>query len=384
MKITYVNIQDVNDRKAFSGIPYFFSQALLRNYPDSLIISPIEHKDNLFLKGLGSLAKNISKNILDKETRNYYSDHRLKKIAQELDKKLKEVKPDVVIATSVEPFVYSNYTGNIVLITGGTVKILYEDYANGQGWTKSYYKWLEWRSKKVTDKCRHIICASQYCADSLVKDYNIDQNNVSVIPYGANIEETEFTFQPRKIDKKGIIKFLFVGRQWFRKGGNIAVNICDELKKAEYNIELNVIGCDVPVEFKRNYINNFSYLDKNIEEQNKKLTDLYRDAHFFIVPTQAEFFGIVFSEAAYYGLPVISCKVGALPEIVIDCQTGILMDKEPDIPLETERIKKLINEPEEYSNYSVKNRKRYENTLNWNQYVRSFLSTLKQKKIITN
>ena len=53
--------------------------------------------------------------------------------------------------------------------------------------------------------------------------------------------------------------------------------------------------------------------------------DLWRGADLFVMPTRHEAFGMVFQEAAAAGLPSIATRINAIPEIVQDGATGILV-----------------------------------------------------------
>lgn len=52
---------------------------------------------------------------------------------------------------------------------------------------------------------------------------------------------------------------------------------------------------------------------------------LWREADVFVMPTRGEAFGMVFQEAAAAGLPVIGTRLNAVPEIVDDGATGLLV-----------------------------------------------------------
>jgi glycosyltransferase involved in cell wall biosynthesis len=51
----------------------------------------------------------------------------------------------------------------------------------------------------------------------------------------------------------------------------------------------------------------------------------YSRAHCFCLPTVQEGFGLVFAEAMAAGLPVVACRAAAVPEVVNDGETGLLV-----------------------------------------------------------
>jgi glycosyltransferase involved in cell wall biosynthesis len=76
------------------------------------------------------------------------------------------------------------------------------------------------------------------------------------------------------------------------------------------------------------------------------MTALYHAADFAIVPSVwPEPFGMVALDAAAAGLPVIASRTGGLPEIVLDGQTGILIEPENEQVL-GESIIRIAHDPE--------------------------------------
>ncbi len=53
--------------------------------------------------------------------------------------------------------------------------------------------------------------------------------------------------------------------------------------------------------------------------------ELWRRADLFVMPTRHEAFGMVYQEAAAAGVPSIATRIGAVPEIVQDGDTGLLV-----------------------------------------------------------
>ena len=74
-------------------------------------------------------------------------------------------------------------------------------------------------------------------------------------------------------------------------------------------------------------------------------TSLYPAADAFVMPTLAEGFGFTNVEAMSYSLPVISSRVGPIPEVVSHGETGALVSPGDVGQLEA-AMDRLISEPE--------------------------------------
>jgi glycosyltransferase involved in cell wall biosynthesis len=82
-----------------------------------------------------------------------------------------------------------------------------------------------------------------------------------------------------------------------------------------------------------------------IEAYTPAWTALWRAADLFVMPTRNEAFGLVFQEAAAAGLPAIGTRLNAIPEIVSDGETGILVTP-ASIPELAAALDRLISSAE--------------------------------------
>jgi glycosyltransferase involved in cell wall biosynthesis len=69
----------------------------------------------------------------------------------------------------------------------------------------------------------------------------------------------------------------------------------------------------------------------------------YRNADVFALPTEQEGFGIVFLEAMASSLPIIATRVAAVPEVVCDGVTAVLVDPGDETAL-TQILEKLLGD----------------------------------------
>ena len=73
---------------------------------------------------------------------------------------------------------------------------------------------------------------------------------------------------------------------------------------------------------------------------------LLASASIILYPSRAESFGLVFLEAWAFGLPVIGCRVGAIPDVVEHGVSGLLISPDDSEGLAA-CVSRLIDDPAE-------------------------------------
>lgn len=76
------------------------------------------------------------------------------------------------------------------------------------------------------------------------------------------------------------------------------------------------------------------------------LDNRFNAAHVFALATRYEGYGMVLSEAMQYGLPIVSCRVGAVPDTVADA--GILVPPDDPAAFAT-ALRKVLTNPQEHA-----------------------------------
>lgn len=162
---------------------------------------------------------------------------------------------------------------------------------------------------------------------------------------------------------KDRVDLLFLGRDWERKGGPLAVEVTRLLREAGVAATLHVVGCKPEIAL--DYVTLHGALYRTDAAQAATLSNLFLDSHFLLTPTTAECFGLAFGEAQAFALPPISRAVQALPAVVVDGVTGLLFDSAAEAPAYVARILALREDPTAYRRMAVAARDRFETLLNW-------------------
>ena len=138
-------------------------------------------------------------------------------------------------------------------------------------------------------------------------------------------------------DESRPLKLLFVGRDGFRKGLIPTIDALEELVALGVDIEATIIcRCSDDADYTNRGMNtDFASVRQRIEGQRKftylpyatnaVVHDLMRSHDALLFPTLDESLGWVAVEAALAGLPVITTNIFALPELVVDGETGFVL-----------------------------------------------------------
>jgi glycosyltransferase involved in cell wall biosynthesis len=232
------------------------------------------------------------------------------------------------------------------------------------------------------DRATFAVYASQWAADSARRYYNIENAKVKVIPFGANLEishSVDAVVQMIKARPRDRCRLLFIGVEWKRKGGALAVETARLLNEAGLPTTLRVVGCDP---FRRSetppFVERLGFISKRTDSGRAKLQDLLSTSHFLILPSRAEAAGIVFCEASAFGLPSITTDTGGIPTYIRNGMNGICLSLEATADEYAREIYKLFVDRDRYEHMGIDSFCEYETRLNWRTAVTSLIHLMKE------
>ena len=141
---------------------------------------------------------------------------------------------------------------------------------------------------------------------------------------------------------------------------------------------LTVVGTHPPGRVDLPGVEFVGYLDKNRPEDRARLNTLYREAHFFLLPTRNECYGIVFCEAAAYGLPVLATRTGGVPDVVSEGENGFTLPPEDEGEGYAARIAAIWADRERYRALREGSRRMFETRLNWSAWSGAVLGAIER------
>jgi glycosyltransferase involved in cell wall biosynthesis len=219
-------------------------------------------------------------------------------------------------------------------------------------------------------KAKAFICPSEWVGKRAADTYSLPPERIHVLSFGANLEREpsyEDVTQRRDLD---VCRLLFLGVDWERKGGRIAVEVLKLLLEAGIPAKLTVCGCVPPASVSHPNLDVIPFLSKRDPAQVERLAHLLMISTFLVLPTLAEAYGIVFCEASAFGLPSIVRNTGGVGGVIEDGVNGYKVAPQAGPEAYAQIILDLYTDPDRYHALCVSSRQAYEQRLNWDAWGR--------------
>jgi glycosyltransferase involved in cell wall biosynthesis len=357
MKILYVATQDNPlDLNAGSGADYEYYHSFVRHGAEVQIIGPFVDRPSLTERAYRRAHRLFSKRRYAKHSMSF-----LHRIARTVNEAVVAQRPDVVFSISTAALAYCTASVPLVCRLDTTHKGHHEQYP--------LFSEVEWRrmvgwEKRTLRKVSLVITYSEWSADILNSFYRVPRAKIFVTPDPAALPEhvvpQSLDLQARAMEP---LHLLLVGRNFHRKGVDIAIEVAELLNREGISTELRIVGLEGE---ERAHIRFMGLFNKTIDAQLAAYVAQYQWAHFLLHPARFEPGGIVMSEAAAFGLPAVTNAGGGLATTVKHGVSGIVLPAASPAQAYVAAIKLYLEDPAAYQALRRSTRQRYENELNWN------------------
>jgi glycosyltransferase involved in cell wall biosynthesis len=367
MNIGFLTPSDPLDKKSWSGIYYILFKCIEKRGFKVIPLGPMKYSKTqfrfitLFTK-LHSLFYNKKYNSLHNFIKAFFA-------KKYFAKKIKQNNIDLIFAPTASTEIALLRTNLPIIYLSDSsfnqMKDYYNIFSNLSSFSVKESNSIE---RRAILKSKAIIYPSKWAADYSINFYKADFEKVKIISFGPNIDAPKHIDYDK--DYSSQINFLFLGVDWIRKGGDIALETIEKLSLKGYKVKLIVCGCIPPV--KNEFMEIIPFLDKNNPIDNARLRELLTQSHFLFLPTRAEALGIVFIEAAAYGLPVIATDTGGVTAVVENGVNGYVLPLNASVDDYVSTIQDLLDNPENIKSIIKLTRLRFENELNWEIFGEKF------------
>jgi len=194
-------------------------------------------------------------------------------------------------------------------------------YHNSQQFSSRQLKNLFNKEADFLNNAKYVFFSSKWALQDAKTGYHLKGNNLFVAGLGGAL-----TSHAAKTHINNPY-FLFVGLDFYGKGGDKVVDAFEIVRKQNSEFKLKIVGQEPPAKYRS--VANVEYagiFDKSEAGDLRKLTELFTNAFCLVLPTTKDMTPLVIIEASAVGCPVIATNNFGIPEMIKHNETGLLLD----------------------------------------------------------
>jgi len=233
---------------------------------------------------------------------------------------------DVTVGVDLDGFLWAcRRRGPFVVMLKG---IIADELRNERGLVRALLSVQAGWERSNTKRADRVIVPSRYSASVAREVYGVPPAKLAVVPEPIDLADWRRRFAAAGGARAARPTVLSVARMYPRKRLEDLLRAAALLHGRIPEAQVRIVG-DGPESARLRALHRELELGDAVvllgEVTRQKLAVEYVSAHCFCLPTVQEGFGLVFAEAMAAGLPVVACRAAAVPEIVDDRSTGLLV-----------------------------------------------------------
>jgi len=252
---------------------------------------------------------------------------------------------DVTVGVDLDGFLWARRRrGPFVVMLKG---IIADELRNERGWVRVLLSMQARWERTNTARADRVVVPSLYSASVARQVYGIPDAKLAIVPEPIDLTEWRRRFGEAAGPKAARPTILSVARMYPRKRLEDLLHAAVILRARIPQARIRIVG-EGPESARLRLLHRELGLGDTVvllgEVSRSRLAVEYTIAHCFCLPTVQEGFGLVFAEAMAAGLPVVACRAAAVPEIVEDGRTGLLVGERNPAELAHALETLLVNE----------------------------------------
>jgi glycosyltransferase involved in cell wall biosynthesis len=376
VRIGFVTEYDARDLGQWSGIPRHVSLALGDAGASVEYVGPLEREWS------SRVLVGRAMNRLRGRRRFRFERHPTiaRGFGRQAGERLTATGAEVAFGAGTIPLAFLDFAGPIVFWTDATFDGLLDFYPEFTALERSTIENGHRLEAEALGRCSAAIYSSEWAARSAVHRYGADPAKVHVIPFGANLTSPPEDVVLEAVERRprAELRLLFVGADWFRKGGDIAVAAAERLNAEGVRTEIGVVGpgpangSSLPP-----WVRLHGFLDKRRDADAALLQELFLNAHALLLPARADCTPIAVCEAAAFGVPTVAAGVGGMDSLIVPGETGELLAPGAAPDAYARSLRALTAERGRYCDAAHAALAHHRDCLNWNTSARAVMDILR-------
>jgi glycosyltransferase involved in cell wall biosynthesis len=273
----------------------------------------------------------------------FFSERRLEAICREVDPRLAKSRAEYAVFHGFTPWIHTRPVMPYIAWSDCTFWQYVHIYHDAGCFRALDLERIKEKEAAWLRNAEKVIFRNNWAAAEAIRDYQLDENRVAVVGnYGL--------IKPPSGDLyKGGRDFLMVTTNFRQKGGPLAVAAFRQVRKAYPDTRLLIVG-DHPgirVLLERGVVY-LGWLSKSNPDDSELLSQTFARSMCLLHPTISDTNPMVLIEAGYCGCPAISTNRFAIPELVGDGTTGLLLKDPTDVSAIVNAMIWMLRQSESY------------------------------------
>jgi glycosyltransferase involved in cell wall biosynthesis len=235
--------------------------------------------------------------------------------------------------------------------------------------------WYPWVMQRwVAQRLDSVITVSEYSATALEDAYDIDGEQISIVPNGVDQD----MFRPVEVAKEPG-RILFVGRTEDEQKG--FVYLLEALRKLRSEVPFHLTVVTRPArERTERLVDQMGLYGRVTFVENVSTEELvaeYNKAQFVVSPSLCEGFGLPAIESLSCGTPVVATTAGAFPDIIENNVSGLLVPPADACAL-SRAVRTLLEDPQRCRRMGAAGREHVIERYSWDRAARQTVEVYRQ------